>query len=135
MNGPERIQGAWTPDEDIEKVTNFLREQRAPDYNDEVISQTVAVKGLGGVDGDMGEFGRKFDPNDPFVRQAVQLSINAGRFATSHLQANMRKGHGWVAGLAIWLEQIGVIGPINGTKPREVLITSMEEFDELANGQ
>lgn len=134
MNGPERIQGAWTPDEDIEKVTNFLREQRPPDYNDEVISQMVAIKGLGPMDGGaIGDLGRKYDPNDPYVRQAVQLSINSGKFSTSNLQTHLGKGHGFVSGLAIWLEQIGVIGPVNGTKPRDILITSMEEFDELAN--
>ncbi|MBR3220471.1 DNA translocase FtsK, partial [Candidatus Saccharibacteria bacterium] len=134
MNGPERIQGAWTPDEDIEKVTNFLREQRAPDYNDEVISQMVAIKGIGPADGGaIGDLGRKYDPNDPYVRQAVEICITSGKFATSLLQARLGRGYGFVNGLALWLEQIGVIGPVNGTKPREMLITSMEEFDERAN--
>ena len=130
-NGPERIQGAWTPDEDIEKVTEFLKSQRPPQYNDEVIAQTVAIKGGGG--GDMGGFGRTFDPNDPLVRKAVELSINNGKFSTGMLQTRLSKGHGWVSGLGFWLEDIGVVGPTRGTKPRDLLINSMEEFDSLAN--
>ena len=133
-NGPERIQGAWSPDEDIEKVTNFLREQRPPNYNKEVIAQTVAIKGMGPeMGGAIGDLGRRFDPNDPMVRKAVEISLNKGKFSTAMLQTYLGKGHGFVSGLAIWFEEIGVIGPQNGNKPRDLLITSMDEFDQLAN--
>ena len=130
MNGPERIQGAWTPDEDIEKVTEFLKSQRPPQYNDEVIAQAVALKGGGGGMGD--GLGRTFDPNDPLVRRAVEISLAGGKFSTGMLQTRLSKGHGWVSGLGYWLEDIGVVGPTRGTKPRDLLITSMEEFDERA---
>lgn len=136
MGKPRRIQGAWTSDEDINNLTDFLREQRPPEYNDEVTSQPVQIKGLGSTDGgSIGELGRKFDPNDPVVRKAVEITLQKGKFSTASLQAYLGKGHGFVAGLAIWLEQIDVIGPANGNKPREVNITSMEEFDERAGGQ
>ena len=129
QSGPERIQGAWTPDEDIEKVTDFLKSQRPPQYNDEVIAQAVAMKGGGGMgDG----LGRTFDPTDPLVRKAVEISIAGGKFSTGMLQTRLSKGHGWVSGLGYWLEDIGVVGPTRGTKPRELLISSMEQFDELA---
>jgi hypothetical protein len=49
------------------------------------------------------------------------------------LQTYLGKGHGFVSGLAIWFEEIGVIGPANGNKPRDVLISSLDEFDEMAN--
>ncbi len=130
-NGPERIQGAWTPDKDIKKVTDFLRAQRPPQYNEEVIAQVVNIKGGGGA-GDGGEFSRRYDPNDPLVRKAVEICINNGKFSTSLLQAHLGKGHGYVAGLGYWLESINVIGPVNGTKPRDILVSSMDEFDQLA---
>ena len=130
-NGPERIQGAFTPDSDIKKVTEFLRAQRPPQYNEEVIAQAVNIKGGGGA-GDGGEFSRRYDPNDPLVRKAVEICINNGKFSTSLLQAHLGKGHGYVAGLGYWLESINVIGPVNGTKPRDILVSSMEEFDDLA---
>lgn len=131
MNGPERIQGAWTPDEDIEKVTDFLKSQRPPQYNDEVIAQAVALKGGGGGMND--GLGRTFDPSDPLVRRAVEISLAGGKFSTGMLQTRLSKGHGWVSGLGYWLEDIGVVGPTRGTKPRELLISSMEEFDSLAS--
>lgn len=130
MGKPLRIQGAWASDPDIAKVTDYLREQRPPEYNDEVVAQPVAIKGMGGnVASDLG---RTFDPNDPTVRKAVEITLKNGKFSTASLQAWLGKGHGFVAGLAIWLEEIGVIGPQNGNKPREVLISSMDEFDQLA---
>ena len=132
MGKPRRIQGAWASDEDIAKVTDFLRAQRAPEYNDEVIAQPVAIKGMTSGPGEVGGLGRRFDPQDPTVRQAVEITLSKGKFSTAMLQTYLGKGHGFVSGLAIWLEEIGVIGPQNGNKPRDVLISSMEEFDSLA---
>lgn len=133
MGKPRRIQGAWASDEDVNNLADFLREQRPPDYNDDVISQAVQIKGFGPADGGaIGDLGRKYDPTDPVVRKAVEITLSKGKFSTAMLQTYLGKGHGFVSGLAIWLEQIGVIGEANGNKPREVKISSMEEFDELA---
>ncbi len=133
MGKPRRIQGAWASDEDVAKVTDFLREQRPPEYNNEVVAQPVQIKGMGPSDGGgFGDLGRKYDPNDPVVRKAVEITLAKGKFSTAMLQTYLGKGHGFVSGLAIWFEEINVIGPANGNKPRDVLISSMEEFDELA---
>ena len=132
MGKPRRIQGAWSSDKDINNVTDYLRMQRPPQYNDEVIAQQVAIKGMSSDAGASGGLGRRFDPNDPTVRQAVEITLNKGKFSTAMLQTYLGKGHGFVSGLAIWLEEIGVIGPQNGNKPRDVLISSMDEFDQLA---
>lgn len=134
QGAPKRIQGSWLSDEEEEKVANFLKEQGPPEYNKEVIAQAVSSVGPA-MGGSIGDMGRKFDPNDPVVRKAVEISLSRGKFSTASLQAYLGKGHGFVAGLAIWFEQIGVIGEQNGNKPREMLIQSMDEFDELANAQ
>ncbi len=135
MGKPRRIQGAWASDEDVARVTDFLRAQRAPEYNSEVIAQAVQIKGMGPADGGaIGDLGRRYDPNDPVVRKAIEITLRQGKFSTASLQTWLGKGHGFVSGLAIWLEEIGVIGPANGHKPRDVMIKTMEEFDELAGG-
>ncbi len=132
MGKPRRIQGAWASDKDINAVTDFLRAQRPPEYNDQVIAQQVAIKGMPSSGGGSSDLGRRFDPQDPTVRKAVEISLSKGKFSTAMLQTYLGKGHGFVSGLAIWFEEIGVIGPQNGNKPRDVLISSMEEFDQLA---
>ncbi|MBQ3430203.1 DNA translocase FtsK 4TM domain-containing protein [Candidatus Saccharibacteria bacterium] len=138
MGKPRRIQGAWAYEDergngDVKRLTDFLREQRAPEYNPEVVAQPVQIKGMGPSDGGaIGDLGRKYDPNDPVVRKAVEISISKGKFSTAMLQTYLGKGHGFVSGLAIWFEEIGVIGPQNGNKPRDMLIKSLEEFDNLA---
>ena len=130
-----RIQGAWASDEDVSKVTDFLRAQRAPEYNKEVTAQAVQIKGMGPTDGgSFGDLGRRYDPNDPIVRRAVEISLAKGKFSTAMLQTYLGKGHGFVSGLAIWFEEIGIIGPANGNKPRDLLISSLDEFDQMANG-
>ena len=132
---PKRIQGAWVSDEEEEKVAAFLKEQRPPEYNDEVISQSVSIKGVEPAGGrDVMDMSNKFDPNDETVRKAVEVTLNKGKFSTAMLQTYLSKGHGYVSRLAIWLEEVGVIGPQNGNKPREVLISSMEEFEALTSG-
>ncbi len=139
MGKPRRIQGAWAYEDDkgngdVKNLTDFLRAQRPPEYNPEVIAQPVQIKGMGPSDGGaFGDLGRKYDPNDPVVRKAVEISISKGKFSTAMLQTYLGKGHGFVSGLAIWFEEIGVIGPQNGNKPRDMLIKSLEEFDQLAN--
>lgn len=135
MGKPRRIQGAWASDEDVAKLTDFLRAQRGPDYNADVVAQPVQIKGMGPADGGaIGDLGRRYDPNDPVVRKAIEITLRQGKFSTASLQTWLGKGHGFVSGLAIWLEEIGVIGPANGHKPRDVLISTMEEFEKLANG-
>lgn len=132
---PRRIQSAYVDDPEIMGVTDFLREQRPPDYNDDVVAQPVQIKGMGPAGGGaIGDLGRRYNPQDPVVRKAIEITLQNGKFSTASLQTWLGKGHGFVSGLAIWLEEIGVIGPANGHKPREVLISSIEEFDELANG-
>lgn len=97
------------------------------------MAQPVQIKGMGPTDGGaFGDLGRKYDPNDPVVRKAMEITLAKGKFSTAMLQTYLGKGHGFVSGLAIWFEEIGVIGEANGNKPRDVLISSMEEFDERA---
>lgn len=78
------------------------------------------------------EVASRYDPNDPVVRKAIEITLKQGKFSTASLQTWLGKGHGFVSELAEWLEEIGVIGPAHGHKPRKVLIRTMEEFEERA---
>ena len=75
----------------------------------------------------------RFSPNDPVVRKAVEISISKGKFSTAMLQTYLGKGHRFVSDLAAWFEEIELIGPQNGNKPRDMLVKNMQEFEQLAN--
>ena len=69
------------------------------------------------------------------VRKAVEISLENGKFSTAFLQKQLSKGHGYVSKMALCLEKNGIIGPKNNqNKPRDLLIKSMEEFDEKMDG-
>lgn len=120
----------------IKNIAEYLKarqaklEQYIEDYNRE----TIAYLENNGFLEQMSHeeyHGRTFDPSDPIVRKAVEICLENGKFSSSILQAKLDKGHGWVTNLEFWLEHLDAIGPMNGNKPRDLLITSMDEFDEL----
>ncbi|MBP5634671.1 DNA translocase FtsK, partial [Candidatus Saccharibacteria bacterium] len=122
MGKPRRVQGAFVSDKEIGKITDFLRQQAPPQYNDEVTSQSVSLPGMPGMGGGGGEGG-------DIERQAAEIAIRAGRLSTSLLQRQLHIGYGRAASIIDELEAKGVVGPATGgNKPRDVLITSIDEY-------
>ena len=128
MPKPKRIQGAWVTDEEVAKITDHLRMQSAPQYNDEIISQPVQLNGKGGVV--MADFDGGNSDDDMFDK-AVQAVVEGRKASTSYLQRRLRIGYSRAARIMEEMEEQGIIGPADGSRPREVLITSM---DDLAAG-
>ena len=128
MGKPQRIQGAWASDDDINKVTDFLRDQSAPQYDDDVVSQQVRIKGMGGVFGDSG--GGVSSAGGDEMRQVAELAVQSGKLSTSLIQRRLHLGYGRAAAIIDDLEMMGVVGPANGNRPRDVLISSMDEYPE-----
>ncbi len=125
MPKPKRIQGAWVTDEEVAKITDHLRLQSAPQYNDEIISQPVQLNGKGGVVMDMdGGTG-----GDDMYRDAVRAVIEGRKASTSYLQRRLRIGYSRAARIIEEMEEQGIIGPADGSRPREVLISSLDELD------
>lgn len=123
MPKPKRVQGAFIGDEETAKVTDFIRMQRPPEYNDEVVSQPVQLNGKGGVVADYG--GQ--DADDDMWRDAVHVVLEAGKASTSLLQRRLRIGYGRAARLIETMEEQGIVGPADGSRPRDVLVRSMDE--------
>lgn len=124
MGKPRRIQGAWVMDDEVLKITDHLRMQSAPQYNNEIISQPVQLNGKGGVvmDMDSGEGG------DDMFRDAVRVVIEGRKASTSLLQRRLRIGYARAARIIEEMEEQGIIGPADGSRPREVLINSLDEL-------
>ncbi len=123
MPKPKRVQGAFIGDDETNKVTDFIRMQRPPQYDDEVISQPVQLNGKGGVVADYG--GQ--DADDDMWHDAVQVVIENHKASTSLLQRRLRIGYGRAARLIETMEEQGIIGQADGSRPREVLVHSLDE--------
>lgn len=128
MPKPKRIQGAWVMDQEVLKITDHLRMQSAPQYNDEIISQPVHLNGKGGVVMDFDHEG-----GDDMFKDAVQVVIQSRKASTSLLQRKLRVGYARAARIIEEMEEQGIIGPADGARPREVLISSMAELDGSAD--
>jgi len=122
MPKPRRIQGAWVMDEEVSKITDHLRMQSAPQYNDEVVSQPVQLNGKGGVVMDFDHEG-----GDDMYKDALRVVVESGKASTSLLQRRLRIGYARAARIIEEMEEQGVIGAADGSRPREVLISSLDD--------
>ncbi len=124
MSEPKRIQAAFVTEEETRKINDFIREQRAPEYNDEVVSQPVQLNGRGGIVTDAG--GGSGGGDDDMFRDAVQVVIDSGKASTTLLQRRLRIGYGRAARIMEEMEEQGIISQADGSRPREVLVSSMD---------
>ena len=123
MSKPKRIQGAWVTDDEVNKITDHLRMQMAPQYNDEVVAQPVQLNGKGGVIMDFSEGG------DDKFKDAVRVVVERRKASTSMLQTRLGIGYQRAARIIEEMEERGIISAANGSKPRDVLISSVDELD------
>ncbi|MCF6093169.1 DNA translocase FtsK [Microaerobacter geothermalis] len=106
---PTRIQGAFLSDEEVEEVVNFVKSQQPAKYHEQMIPETKDDSEVNEVD-------------DELYEQAVQMVIEAQTASVSLLQRRLRIGYARAARLIDSMEANGIVGPYEGSKPREVLI-------------
>jgi S-DNA-T family DNA segregation ATPase FtsK/SpoIIIE len=123
---PKRIQGAYLSDEEINDVVNYIKEKSGPAEYLEGITDRQKVGGNAGVglDGNHGD-------EDELFEAAKEIIVKAGKASTSMLQRRLSIGYGRAAKILDMLEENGIIGPSNGAKPREVMI-SQEQYDSMS---
>jgi S-DNA-T family DNA segregation ATPase FtsK/SpoIIIE len=128
MPKPKRVQAALIEDEETAKVVAFLKMQRPPQYDLEVVSQPVQLNGKGGV---VADYSANGGPNsggeEPIYRDAVRVVIEGGKASTSLLQRRLGIGYGRAAKLIDIMEEQGIVSSATGNKPREVLVSSLED--------
>jgi S-DNA-T family DNA segregation ATPase FtsK/SpoIIIE len=111
----QRIHGAYISEEELVQITNFLRAQAKPEY-DEKVTETVAPET--GADEEQ-EYDERYD-------DAVALVAKAGQASISMIQRHLRIGYNRAARIVEVMEKEGVVGPSDGVKPREVLVRNYE---------
>ena len=115
---PKRIQGAYLSDDEINDVVNYIKEKSGEAEYLEGVTDRQKVAGVAGVglDGNHGD-------EDELFLEAKDIIVKAGKASTSMLQRRLSIGYGRAAKILDMLEDSGIIGPANGSKPREVLIS------------
>ena len=107
----QRLHGAYLDDDEIGKITAFLKEQGKPIYRDEIL---VDEEEEGSEDGD--------EDQDDLFDEAIQLVKHSGHASASYLQRHLKVGYNRAARMIETMEARGIVGPADGARPREVLI-------------
>jgi len=124
MGKPVRIQGIYVSSKEIEKVTNRLKLTREPDYSHDITSKETARQPVQGVP----NISDESQTDDELMAAAVEcLKKNRKSASTSSLQRYLRIGYSRAARIMDMLEESGLIGPANGSKPRDVFVNKDEE--------
>jgi len=118
LSKPKRIQGAYVSDEEIKDVINYIKEKSGQVDYLEGVTERQKVSGVAGVGMD-GSYGDE----DDLMEEAKEIVIKAGKASTSLLQRRLSIGYGRAAKILDMMEEAGMIGPSNGSKPREILIS------------
>lgn len=128
---PVRVQGAFVSDEEVSGVVAFLSEHNEPSVYSEEIQEKISAAPTGGtdsvpIDGDNGFS----DSRDAYFEAAGRLILEKEKGSIGMLQRNFKVGFNRAARIMDQLEEAGVVGPEEGTKPRRVLM-STEEFEQI----
>ena len=110
-----RIQGPFVSDDEIHRVVDFLKDQKAPEYNDEIL-QPVEEESEEDIEEEM----------DEFYDQAVELVVKTRQASISMIQRRLRIGYNRAARIVEVMEKQGLVGPSDGAKPREVFMRANE---------
>ena len=125
---PERIQGAYLSDGEIEQIVDFLKEQGVTQYDDgimeEIEKQAAQETKKGG--GSKGDSEADDGERDSMFESAVETVVELGQASTTLLQRKLRLGYARAARVMEQLEESGIVGPQEGSKPRKVLMTKQQ---------
>lgn len=120
-NKPKRVQGCFVSNEEIKEVVDFVKGDRSADYDDDIMFEierqaAVEKKQKTGLPEDG-------PADDPMIKDAIKVVVENGMASTSLLQRKLKLGYARAARIIDEMEERGVVGPYEGSKPRKVLIT------------
>ena len=127
-NKPTRVQGCFITPEEIERVVNFVKESGEAEYSNEVMEKIEEAMKQSEKGGKGGASGAASEPEagegcDEMLAAAVEVIFETGQASVSMLQRRLKLGYSRAARLVDQMEERGIVGPFEGSKPRQVLIT------------
>lgn len=136
---PMRIQGAYVSDEEREDVIDFIKRSSAPEYSEDILEQIEKAAedkpASGSSKSQADEEPQAKSQFDELLPQAVDVIFETKQASVSMLQRRLKLGYSRAARLVDQMEQLGIVGPFEGSKPRQVLITKQQWQEmRLMNG-
>ena len=125
---PMRIQGCFVSDSEIESIVNYVKKTKESEYDTAImdeIEKNAVAEHTGEENGDS-------DSSDPMMNEAIKCVVEAGQASTSLLQRRLRLGYARAGRLIDEMEQMGIVGPHEGSKPRAVLMTYQQYLERQA---
>ena len=114
---PIRVKGAFVTDKEVERVVEFIKSQGNAEYNESIIEEINSEKEP--MNNDSGD-------NDELLPQAIELVVEAGQASVSLIQRKFKVGYARAARIVDQMEERGIVGGFEGSKPRQVLITKQQ---------
>ncbi|MFR7820692.1 DNA translocase FtsK [Candidatus Pseudoruminococcus sp.] len=128
---PKRVQGCFVDDEEVEKVVEFIKNNRACEY-DESIAQEIENNAII-ENNNTKPISNEDSDQDPMLEEAIKCVVEAGQASTSLLQRRLRLGYARAGRLIDEMETMGIVGPHEGSKPRQVLLTQQQYMERQMN--
>ena len=120
---PRRIQGCFVSDDEINEIVDFVKSQSEPDYHEEILSAVApASMSMAGGGGIVRTGVAEPQDDDPLIWEAAHIVVESQLGSTSGLQRRLKVGYARAGRIMDMLEEKGVVGPPDGSKPREVLL-------------
>jgi S-DNA-T family DNA segregation ATPase FtsK/SpoIIIE len=131
---PKRVQGCFITDEEVEEVAEFVKSSSDSDYSDEILKEieqnaTSSSSGSGKADSDGDQMALELD-GDELLPDAVEVILDTKQASVSMLQRRLKLGYAHAARIVDEMEEKGIVGPFEGSKPRQLLITR-EQWDTM----
>ena len=131
---PLRVQGCYVTNQEVERVVEFLKDSDKPQEYDQQVIDEIEKQAAAGSKGGRDD-GDDVDETDEALPQAIEIAVEAGSISTSMLQRKMRFGYARAGRIIDQMEQRGIVGPSEGSKPRKVLITRQQWIEMNMNNE
>ncbi len=134
MPMPTRVQGCWVSDDEVERVTEFIKNKFALEYDENVMNEIDRqAEKVGGDKDKDGGFNGDLDVSDDKLDEAIDVVFANGGASTSALQRRLNVGYGRAARLIDMMEQMGIVGAPEGNKPRQLLMSKEAWYERKLN--
>ena len=133
---PLRVQGCYVSNQEVERVIEFLKNGgQEQEYDQQIMEEIEKQAASTGKSAGRDDDGGDGDDTDEALPQAIEIAVEAGSISTSMLQRKLRFGYARAGRIIDQMEQRGIIGPSEGSKPRKVLITRQQWIEMSMNNE